>query len=131
MNGADHLTLPGSRLPFSSCVRVGDLLFLSGQIGVDEAGVLAPGMKAQVDQAMINIGQVLELAGGRLDQIVKCTVMLRDMACWEEFNAAYLPYFDPARLPARSAFGGVDLAFGAEMEIECIAHVPAAPQPAG
>lgn len=121
-----HFLLEGSRLPFSAGVQVGDLLFLSGQIGVDADGQLASGIRAQVDQAMANIRQALALAGADLSDIVKCTIMLRDMTRWDEFNAAYLAYFDADRLPARSAFGGVHLAFGAELEIECIAHLPAA-----
>ena len=121
-----HFKIEGSQLPFSAGVQVGGLLFLSGQIGVDDEGQLASGLNAQVDQAMANVGRALALAGGHLRDIVKCTIMLRDMARWAEFNAAYLAHFDADRLPARSAFGGIDLAFGAEFEIECIAHLPAA-----
>jgi 2-iminobutanoate/2-iminopropanoate deaminase len=121
-----HFLLEGSRLPFSAGVQVGDLLFLSGQIGVDADGQLATGIRGQVDQAMANIREALTLAGADLSDIVKCTIMLRDMTRWDEFNAAYLAYFEADRLPARSAFGGVHLAFGAELEIECIAHLPAA-----
>lgn len=120
-----HIVLEGSRLPFSAGVQVDGLLFLSGQIGADADGQLPSGIKAQVDQAMANISQALALAGGDLGDIVKCTIMLRDMTRWAEFNAAYLAYFDADRLPARSAFGGVHLAFGAEVEIECIAYLPA------
>jgi len=120
-----HFTVEGSRLPFSAGVQVGDLLFLSGQIGVDAAGQLVPGLRPQVDQAMANIRDALALAGADLDDIVKCTIMLRDMTRWAEFNTAYLAYFAADRLPARSAFGGVHLAFGAEFEMECIAHLPA------
>jgi 2-iminobutanoate/2-iminopropanoate deaminase len=120
-----HVTIEGSRLPFSAGVQVGELLFLSGQIGVDADGVLADGLAAQVDQAMANIRQALALVGADLGDVVKCLVMLRDMTRWAEFNTAYLAHFDADRLPARSAFGGVDLAFGAEFEIECIAHVRA------
>jgi 2-iminobutanoate/2-iminopropanoate deaminase len=119
-----HFAIEGSRLPFSAGVRVGDLLFLSGQIGVDADGVLADGLTAQVDQAMANIKGALALAGADLSDIVKCLVMLRDMTRWAEFNTAYLAYFDADRLPARSAFGGVHLAFGAEFEIECVAYLP-------
>jgi reactive intermediate/imine deaminase len=113
-----------ARLPFSAGVQVDDLLFLSGEIGVDGAGTLAEGMKPQVDQAMANLKATLADVGATLGDIIKCTVMLRDMSRWEEFNTAYLEHFAPDRLPARSAFGGVDLAFGAEFEIECIAHLP-------
>ena len=120
-----YFTMEDSRLPFSAGVQIGGLLFLSGQIGIDDEGQLASGLKAQVDQAMANVGGALALAGAHLRDIVKCTIMLRDMTRWAEFNTAYLAYFDADRLPARSAFGGIDLAYGAEVEIECVAHLPA------
>lgn len=123
-NGVQHLNIDGSTLPFSSCVRIGSLLLLSGQIGIDAEGRLAPDLTSQVAVMMDNIRQALGLAGADPSHIVKCTVMLRDMAQWPAFNAAYCPYFAPGRLPARSAFGGVDLAFGAEVEMECIAYLP-------
>jgi enamine deaminase RidA (YjgF/YER057c/UK114 family) len=121
--GVRHLTIEGSTLPFSSCVQVGPMLLLSGQIGIDAHGRLAPDLPSQVAVMMANIREALALAGGDLHHIVKCTVMLRDMAQWPAFNAAYLPFFAPGRLPARSAFGGVELAFGAEVEMECIAYL--------
>ncbi len=93
-----HLTIEGSTLPFSSCVQVGSLLLLSGQIGVDASGQLAPDLPSQVAVMMDNIRQALALAGADLGHIVKCTVMLRDMAQWPAFNAAYLPFFAPGSL---------------------------------
>ena len=64
----------------------------------------------------------LEANGCTFDDVFKCTVMLADMAKWEDFNAVYLTYFKPGRLPARSAFGASGLALGGRVELECLAH---------
>src|SRR3546814_15552427 len=68
-----------------------------------------------------NLADAARRAGTSLDRVVKCTVMLADMALWPEFNQAYLTYFDRDRLPARSAFGTNGLAFDALVEVEAIA----------
>jgi 2-iminobutanoate/2-iminopropanoate deaminase len=68
--------------------------------------------------------QSLKLAGAGLDDVFKCTVMLADMSQWARFNAVYVTYFKPDRLPARSAFGASGLAFGAGVELECMAYMP-------
>ena len=110
------------RLPFSSAVRVGDLLFLSGQIGNTPDGKLPAGIEAQARQAMENIGAVLKGQGLGFGDLVKCTVMLDDMAHWPAFNKVYVTYFPDGKYPARSAFGADGLALGALLEVECIAH---------
>ena len=110
------------RLPFSSAVRVGDLLFLSGQIGNTPDGTLPPGIEAQARQAMDNIGAVLKGQGLGFGDLVKCTVMLDDMKEWPAFNKVYVTYFPDGKYPARSAFGADGLALGALLEVECIAH---------
>ena len=66
----------------------------------------------------------LALAGATLDDVVKCTVMLADMSQWAAFNKVYLTYFDPKRLPSRSALGVNGLVAGALLEIECWAYKP-------
>ena len=109
-------------LPFSDAVRVGNLLFLSGQIG-NIPGKLEPvpgGIAAETKQAMENIRKILEKNGSSLDQIVKITVMLADIKEWSEFNTVYITYFSE-NLPARSAFAANGLAINAKVEIECIA----------
>jgi reactive intermediate/imine deaminase len=113
------------RLPFSSAVRVGDLLFLSGQIGNTSDGKLPAGIEAQARQAMENIGAVLKGQGLGFGDLVKCTVMLDDMANWPAFNQVYVTYFPDGKYPARSAFGADGLALGALLEVECIAHARA------
>ena len=112
----------GQRLPFSSAVRAGDTLYLSGQIGVGADGKVPPGIDAQARQAMDNIGGVLKARGLGWGDIVKCTVMLDNMADWPAFNTVYASYFPDGQFPARSAFGADGLALGALLEVECIAY---------
>ncbi|MGI8732566.1 MAG: RidA family protein [Pyrinomonadaceae bacterium] len=107
-------------VPFSDAVRVGHMLYLSGQLGTDGAsGLVSGGIKAETKQTMENIRRVLERNGSSLDQVVKCTVMLADMSEWAAMNEVYVTYFAKDRLPARSALGVNGLALSARVEIEC------------
>jgi 2-iminobutanoate/2-iminopropanoate deaminase len=120
----EYLQTPGSEdldLPFSSAVRVGDTLYLSGNIG-NVPGTLelaAGGIKGETRQTMENIREVLETFGSSMDRVVKCTVFLADMAEWGAMNEVYRTYF--VNPPARSALGASGLALDARVEIECIA----------
>ena len=109
-------------LPFSEAVRVGNTLYLSGQIGVRPGTLtLVPGgMTAEARQTMENIRASLTAHGYAMSDIVKCTVMLADMADWPAFNAVYQTFFTPP-FPARSALGANGLALGARVEVECMA----------
>jgi reactive intermediate/imine deaminase len=119
-------------LPFSEAVRVGDTLYLSGQIGIKPGTLeLAPGgIRDEARQALENIRTTLETHGYSLRDVVKCTVMLADIAEWATFNEVYKAYFSPP-YPARSALGANGLALGARVEVECIAVTgrPAAARP--
>ncbi|HXE78887.1 MAG TPA: Rid family detoxifying hydrolase [Rhodanobacter sp.] len=112
----------GQGLPFSEAVRVGNTLYLSGEVGIVPGTMqLVPGgIKPQARQAMDNIKTVLETQGLGMRDLVKCTVMLADMSKWDEFNEVYKTYFH-GRYPARSAMGVNGLAIGAQVEIECVA----------
>jgi reactive intermediate/imine deaminase len=117
---------PGSitGLPFSPAIRVGNVLYLSGQIGI-VAGARQPvpgGTAAEVRQTLDNIKQVVEHAGSSMDRVFKCTVFLADMADFAAMNEVYSTYF-PKDPPARSTVAVKGLAFGARTEIECIALV--------
>lgn len=114
--------LNGQPLPFSDAVRVGDILYLSGQIGVSPDGKLADGVEAQTKQALDNVGAILKRAGLGYGDVFHCTAFLSDMKNWPAFNRAYVPYFPAGKLPARSAFGANGLALGALLEIECQAY---------
>jgi reactive intermediate/imine deaminase len=121
----EHIGEPsinGQRLPFSEAVRVGDMLYFSGQIGIGPDGKLPPGIDAQAKQAMDNIGAVLKRQRLGFADVVKCTVMLDNMADWPAFNKVYVTYFPDKKFPARSAFGADGLALGALLEVECMAY---------
>jgi reactive intermediate/imine deaminase len=88
---------------------------------VDGRPVLVPGgIEAETRQTLENIRAIVEESGSSLDRVVKCTVMMADMAEWPRMNAIYAAFF-PNPKPARSAFGTTGLALGARVEIECIA----------
>jgi 2-iminobutanoate/2-iminopropanoate deaminase len=110
-------------LPFSEAVRAGHTLYLSGQIGIKPGSttLVDGGISAQARQAMDNIKATLEGNGYAMDDLVKCTAMLADIAEWGAFNDVYKTYFKPGHFPARSAFGASGLALGARVEIECVA----------
>ena len=108
-------------LPFSEAVRVGKMLYLSGMIGLESPMKVVPGgITAETRQTMENIKATLERYGSSLEHVIKVTVMLADMTEWAEMNKVYVTYF-AKHLPARSALGANGLAFGARVEIECIA----------
>ncbi|MDA0329302.1 MAG: RidA family protein [Gemmatimonadetes bacterium] len=117
-----------ARLPiFSSAVRSGDFIFLSGALGalpgVSPPQLIAGGIGPETRQTMDNIIAVLAAADATLDDLIKCTVFLADIADYAAMNAVYAEYF-PSNPPARSALAGSGLALGALVEIECIAAVP-------
>ena len=109
-------------LPFSEMVRVGDMLYLSGQMGnVPGTLTLVPGgIVAEARQTLNNIRTSLEAHGYTMAHIVKCTVMLADMADWPTFNAVYTTFFEKP-YPARSAFAASGIALGGRLELDVIA----------
>ncbi len=110
--------------PFSDAVRVGNLLFLSGKIGIlpGTRTLAEGGIEGESRQTMENIKATLERWDSSLDRVVKCTVMIDEITEWGAFNEVYVEYF-PDNKPARSAFGADGLALGAAVEVECIATV--------
>jgi reactive intermediate/imine deaminase len=120
----DEGPMAGKGYPFSESVRVGKILFISGQVGVDDNNELVEGgIVGETHQTMSNIGGALERRGLSFSDVVKCTVFLADVAEWGEFNTIYTSYFEPP-YPARSALGANGLALGARLEVECIAAYP-------
>jgi 2-iminobutanoate/2-iminopropanoate deaminase len=121
--------VPGvARLPaFSSGIRSGDFVFLSGAIGalpgVSPPTLVEGGIGPETRVAMENLRTILEAAGGTMADIVKCTVFLADMSDYAGMNEVYLEFF-PSDPPARSALAANGLAFDARVEIECIAAAP-------
>jgi len=123
-NDVEYYPFPTTNsLPFSAAVRVGNMLYVSGQMGTDESLTIVPGgIEAETRYTLANIKAILERHGSSLDRVVKCMVMMADMSEWPAMNAVYLQHFTN-HLPARSAFGGAALAFGGRVEIECMATV--------
>jgi 2-iminobutanoate/2-iminopropanoate deaminase len=115
-----------AKLPFSQAVRVGDILYMSGAIGVlpGKMELVPGGIEPETKQVMNNIREVLNANGLTFDDVFKCTVMLAHMFNWSAFNRIYVTYFMPEHLPARSAFGANGLALDAEVELECWAFIP-------
>lgn len=112
-----------ANVPLAEAVRVDNTLYLSGQIGIEPGTLkLVPGgLKPETKQTLDNLKTSLEAHGYSMSDLVKCTVMLADIAKWGEFNDIYKTYFKD-RFPARSALGATGLALGAQVEVDCIAY---------
>ena len=112
---------PAAIGPYSHCVKVGRRVFTSGQIGLNpETGVLAEGIEAQTIQALNNLKAVLEAANSGMENIVKTTVFVKDMADFAKVNKLY-GMMIPAPFPARSCVEVAALPAGALVEVEAMA----------
>jgi 2-iminobutanoate/2-iminopropanoate deaminase len=113
---------PGAIGPYSQAIRSGDMVFCSGQLGLDPmSGELADGVEAQADRAMRNLQSVLDAAGLSFDDVVKTTIFLADIADLAAVNAVY-GTFMPDPPPARSTVQVAALPKGGRVEIEAIAR---------
>jgi reactive intermediate/imine deaminase len=110
-------------LPFVSAKKAGGMLWLSGQIGnfPSTKTLVGPDVSKQMQQAMKNIGSVLQEYNLSYRDIAKCTLMLANIDDWQKANEAYLPFFETP--PARSAYATAGLALNAKVEIECVAEL--------
>ena len=106
---------------YSSSYRAGDLLFISGQLGVID-GELVEGVEAQTVQALVNMSAVLTEHGATLENLAKCTVFMTDIGNFSAINSAYAKAFGDHR-PARSAIAVRALPLGGPVEIEGFAHL--------
>ena len=114
---------PGAVGPYSQAIKTGNYLFLSGQIGLNpETGQIEAGVEAQTRQIFKNIKAVLSEAGAGLQNVVKATVFLKDMADFKKVNEIYAQHFEPP-FPARSAVAVKELPLSVDIEIEVIAAV--------
>ena len=111
-------------LPFSSAVRAGDFIFVSGTTGtVDAQGNPTKGIEAQTIQCLENISQVLQTAGAALSDVVKATVFLCNADDFAKMNEVYLRYFPEAR-PTRSTIITGLVRPDMQIEIECMVYKP-------
>ncbi len=114
---------PAAIGPYSQAVKKGNMVFLSGQLGIDPStGVMQEGIKAQTEQVFKNMGEVLKAAGADFKDIVKATVFLSDMQFFGDVNEVYKTVFEEP-YPARSAFAVKELPLKALVEIEVIAII--------
>jgi len=115
---------PAAAGPYSQAMRGGDLVFTAGQLGLDPATgeFAASDVAGQAERALANLAAILEAAGSGLDQLLKVTVYLAEIADWPAVNEVYARAL-PEPYPARSAFAVKDLPKGARVEIEAIACV--------
>ena len=126
MTGSIQRIAGTTKLPFSTAVRVGSMLYLSGQLGIDATtGRLVPGgIEAETDQALKNIEQVLLSLRSNKQHIIRCEVFLADFGEFTTMNKAYANFFDGDDLPARSAVAVSGMALDARVEIQAIACTP-------
>ncbi|KAA1247174.1 RidA family protein [Aquimarina sp. RZ0] len=110
-----------AKAPFSDIVQVGNLYFLSGQVGMNHTTrkLVEGGIVAETKQTLDNIKEVLKQHNMDMNDVVKCTVILADIQDFSAFNTVYKTYFP--KKPARTTFAAKGLAVGAKIEIECVA----------
>ncbi len=114
---------PAAVGPYNQAVRAGDLLFISGQLGIDPGtGKMVDGIEKQVERVLDNVRAIVEAAGGDLGSIVKVTVFLQSIDDFKTMNSIYGRYFTENQ-PARAAFEVAALPLGALVEIEAIAFL--------
>ena len=115
---------PAAVGPYSQAVRAGDLLFVSGQLGIDPGtGKLVDGgVEKQTEQALRNVASIIEAAGADMGSVVKATVFLQNMSDFAVMNGVYSSFFENEP-PARAAFEVAQLPLGGLVEIEAIVHL--------
>ncbi len=112
---------PAAIGPYSQAVKAGGFVFASGQLGIDPStGKLVDDVEAQTRQALLNLSAVFEAAGTNLDNVVKTTIFLADIADFPKVNGVYGEFFGSS-LPARATVQVAALPLGALVEIEAIA----------
>ncbi len=112
---------PSAIGPYSPGVKLGNMLYMSGQLGLDPAtGKLPEGVEAQAEQSLTNIENLLAEAGATMANVVKTTVFLADIADFARVNEVYAKHFE-APFPARSAVQVAAIPAGGLVEIEVIA----------
>lgn len=123
MKRLDSPKAPQAVGPYSQALVTGDLVFLSGQVGIDrQTGQLQNGLEEQTHQVFRNISYVLEEEGLTLKDVVKTLVLLSDIQDYATVNGIYAQYFEEP-YPARSAFAVAALPLGAKVEIEVVARI--------
>ena len=115
-----HFPRPGK--PFSSAIRIGDMVYVSGVTGKAADGSMPADFTVQATNAMDGVAAELKLAGATMDNVYKCLIALTDMDNWDAFNAVYVKYFKPNRYPVRMSLGITSVG-GSAVEVQCEAYV--------
>ncbi|HEY7732216.1 MAG TPA: Rid family detoxifying hydrolase [Gaiellaceae bacterium] len=119
----DAAPAPFQGAPYNQAIRVGELVFVAGQLGVDPSGTMVgEGIAEQTEQVMRNLAAILEEAGSSLDRLVKTTVFLVDLGDFAAMNEVYARHVGD-RPPARSTIEVSALPTGGRIEVEAIAHL--------
>jgi len=114
---------PAAIGPYSQAIKVGNLLFTSGQIPIDPAtGEIPEGVEAQAEQALTNVKNLIEAAGASIDNVVKTVVFIKDMNDFAAINAIYAKYFTEP-FPARSCVEVARLPKDVLLEVETIVEL--------
>lgn len=109
--------------PYSQATKFGNIIYTSGQLPIDpQTGKISDDIKEQTKQIMLNAEAILKEAGSDLSKVIKTSVFLKDLKDFAAMNEVYGEFFSH-EAPARSTVGGTDLALGALVEIEFIAHI--------
>lgn len=122
--GTDRAPAPFQGAPYSQGIRFGELVFVSGQLGIDPStgDLVEGGISEQTAQVMLNLEAILEEAGSSLKQILKTTIYLVDLGDFAALNEAYAERIGN-QPPARATIQIAALPSGALVEIEAIAHI--------
>merc|ERR1719397_154577 len=116
---------PGAIGPYNQAVMVGRTLYISGQLGMKTDGsMIEGGTLAQAEQALMNLGAILEKAGGSYKDVIKTTVLMKDIREFTEVNKIYGKFFGHHQ-PARAAFQVAALPKAGDIEIEAVALIGA------
>lgn len=116
---------PAAIGPYAQGWKVGDMVYTSGQLGIDmETGKLTEGVEAQARASMCNVGEILKAAGASYGDVVKTTIFVKDLADFKTVNTVYAEFFDGV-YPARSCVQVAALPMGGLVEIEAVAMVEA------
>ena len=119
----DGAPAPFQGAPYSQAIRVGELVFVAGQLGLKPGDTTVAGdISTQTEQALRNLAAILEAAGSSLENLVKTSVFLQDLGDFAAMNEVYARHVGE-RPPARSTFEVAKLPSGALVEIEAVAHI--------
>ena len=109
--------------PYNQAVMVGNTLYVSGQIAIDQPNdtIIMDDIESETHQVMKNLGKILSSANMNYENIVKCSVFVKDMGLYGRINAVYAQYFNEDTAPARELVEVVHLPKYVNVEISCIA----------